>query len=154
MSRPVSSPARSAPALRLLGGARAIPLGAEAGALEISDALDAGLPASALADFQRATALPAAELARLIGVSTKSVGRYLAAPKRRLPASVSDRLYRTARLVELAARVLGDRKDGLGWLRTPQSGLGGRRPLSLLGTDPGAAEVESELLRIEHGFLA
>ena len=90
----------------------------------------------------------------MLGVSTKSVWRYQAAPRHRLPAAVSDRLYRSARLVDLAGSVLGDPEAALAWLREEQPGVGRRRPLDLLATDPGAAEVEAELLRIEHGFLA
>lgn len=154
----MSSPSKAAgpglPGLRLLGGARAFPVRTPATALELSDALGAGLPGSALVEFQRSTRFPAAELARVLGVSTKSVGRYQAVPRQRLPAAVSDRLYRSARLVELAGHVLGSPALGLAWLREEQPGVGGRRPLELLATDPGAAEVEAELLRIEHGFLA
>lgn len=58
---------------------------------------------------------------------------------------VGDRLYRLARLV------LEDDDKALGWLASPQPGLGGRRPADLAHTETGMREIENLLLRIEHG---
>ena len=40
------------------------------------------------------------------------------------------------------------------WLKEPQRGLGNRTPLSLLGTEAGAREVEDLLGRIEYGVFS
>lgn len=40
------------------------------------------------------------------------------------------------------------------WLRKPNRALGGRTPLSLLDTAPGAELVSDVLVRIEHGSFS
>ena len=64
------------------------------------------------------------------------------------------RLYRFARLFALAEEVLEDKEQARDWLRSPQVGLNNRTPLDLMRTEAGAREVESLLVRIEHGVLS
>jgi putative toxin-antitoxin system antitoxin component (TIGR02293 family) len=92
-------------------------------------------------------------LARLLGVSEKTLSRARAA-NARLDPVVSDRLFRVARIGALAIEVLEGEAQAMHWLKRPQIGLGGSTPLSLLTTDVGSAEVEKLLLRIEHGVYA
>ena len=140
--------------LRLLGGSKVFARRTPATPLQLNDVLQAGIPARALIAFKAATEFTVAELSHFLGVSAKSVARYIDAPAKRLPPAPSDRLYRSAKMVDLAAEVLGGKRNALAWLRSAQPGLGKRRPLDLLATDAGARQVEDELLRIEHGFLA
>jgi putative toxin-antitoxin system antitoxin component (TIGR02293 family) len=72
----------------------------------------------------------------------------------RIKPAVSDRLYRTAKIVALAEEVLEDRDQALTWLSSNQKGLGDCMPLDLIETEAGTREVEEELQRIEHGFVA
>lgn len=55
------------------------------------------------------------------------------------------------RFTETATRALGDRAKAERWLRRPCRALGGARPIDLLVDADGAARVEAELVRIEHG---
>jgi putative toxin-antitoxin system antitoxin component (TIGR02293 family) len=75
--------------------------------------------------------------------------------------SESDRLDSDAetrgridRVRHRAEQVFGDAAKAKRWLGKPSRGLGGRTPLQLAETGEGAAAVEAELVRIEHGVYA
>lgn len=70
-----------------------------------------------------------------------------------LTASESDRVLRIARVAKRAESVFEDADKASRWMATPSRILGAR-PLELLGSDAGAADVENELIRIEHGDFA
>ncbi len=135
----------------ILGGKRVLGPAATS-AFAIDALIRAGLPAQALATFKARTHFTNREIAQVLGVSEKTLERTAAAEVIR--PSASDRLYRLARIVELAVEVLCDEQQALAWLREPEHGLGERVPLELLGTDAGAEQVKAELMRIRYGFLA
>lgn len=60
----------------------------------------------------------------------------------------SDRL---ARVRQTARLILADDASVDAWLRTPAPALNGRRPVDLLETDDGAAEVEGLIRGLAHG---
>lgn len=120
--------------------------------LEINDLIQAGFPGQALVALKARTHFTNREVARALGVSEKTVER--AAADTLIKPSTSDRLYRTARIIELATEVLCDEQQALEWLRSPQYGLGGRVALDLLSTDAGTEQIEAELQQIKFGFLA
>lgn len=93
------------------------------------------------------------DFAKILGVSGKMLCR-IRLEEKRLPYFASDRLFRLARLFTMAKRVLGDENGASEWLKRPQWRLGGRVPLDLLETDPGANEVKNVLGRIEYGILS
>ena len=92
-------------------------------------------------------------LAQLLGISEKTLSRARAS-KSRLDPVASDRLFRVARIVALAIRVLESEQSALHWLKRSQIGLGVRVPLALLATDAGCEQVEKLLLAVEHGVYA
>ncbi len=112
-----------------------------------------GLPRRALERFKQATALSDARLATLVGVSGKTLQR-ARGTRQRLDAVTSDRLFRTASLVALAAEALESKERGIAWLSRSQIGLGGKVPFDLMTTEAGSEQVEPLLLRIEHGVYS
>jgi putative toxin-antitoxin system antitoxin component (TIGR02293 family) len=50
-----------------------------------------------------------------------------------------------------ATELLGSREKAGNWLRHPLRALGGTRPLEMLTTEPGYAEVRCVLGRLEWG---
>jgi putative toxin-antitoxin system antitoxin component (TIGR02293 family) len=102
--------------------------------------------------FKANTGLSNSVLSRILGVSDRSINRYNRS--QRMKPSASDRLYRMAKILALAENVLEDREQALNWMSSKQKGLGSQKPLNLIETEAGAREVEEELLRIEHGFVA
>ncbi|OPY70736.1 MAG: hypothetical protein A4E57_00353 [Syntrophorhabdaceae bacterium PtaU1.Bin034] len=120
-----------------------------------------GMPWAALYHVKKQFDLPDETLARIIGVSLRTVARKRSGSQRpdepaakRLSPVESDRLYRFARIVALAEDVFESREDAIEWLNTKQHGLGGAVPINMLQTDAGSREVEELLLRIEHGVIS
>lgn len=137
----------------VLGGRKV--LGKTAGtAFEFTDLIEKGLPHSALEHVKNALKLTDREVSSALDISGKTVSRLRHASRQRLSPSISDRLYRFARLYALAEEVLEDKEQARDWLRSPQVGLNNRTPLDLMRTEAGAREVESLLVRIEHGVLS
>ena len=91
----------------------------------------------------------------LLAVSDISERTYRRRQSRREPltSAESDRLLRIARIAAEAERVFGSPEKSRRWL-TADSCLLGAKPLSLLGFDMGASEVERELGRIDFGDFA
>jgi putative toxin-antitoxin system antitoxin component (TIGR02293 family) len=119
---------------------------------DLIDRLKHGLPPSAFDRLREELGLAAEALARLTGVSTRTLARRR---KRHEPLApdTSERLLRFARLYEIALDVLGDEDEARRWLKTPNVALGGRSPLDYADTEPGAREVEDLLGRLAHGVF-
>jgi putative toxin-antitoxin system antitoxin component (TIGR02293 family) len=143
------------PALvKLLGGNKAIGRKAER-ELDFDDEIRKGFRPQVFLCFKANTGLPNAILARVLGISGRSIDRFGSSKEdARLKPVVSDRLYRAAKILALAEAVLEDREQALQWMSAKQRGLGDKKPFDLIATEAGAREVEDELLRIEHGFVA
>jgi putative toxin-antitoxin system antitoxin component (TIGR02293 family) len=92
--------------------------------------------------------------ASIIDVSERTLARVRKSSHQRLSSVASDRLYRLARIFSLACEVLEDEDQAKEWIRRPQVGLGGEKPLDLLHTEAGAREVEDLLWRIEYGVIS
>jgi putative toxin-antitoxin system antitoxin component (TIGR02293 family) len=111
--------------------------------------IQSGVPARAAFLMKDLLGLRHEELARLLGLSARSLTRLATA--RVLDPVVGDRLYRLARLYALASDVLELEAAAARWLRSPQRALSGRIPLDLAATDAGTRDVELLLGRMEHG---
>lgn len=116
--------------------------------------IERGFPSDALEFLKEALRLSDREISNALDVSTKTASRWRHIDKIRLSTSVSDRIYRFARIFALAAHVLEDKDSAREWLHDKQIGLGGRSPIEMIRTEAGAREVESLLVRIEHGVLS
>ncbi len=117
-----------------------------------------GMPLGVIFHIKKEFNLPDEVIARIIGVSLRTVSRRRKTvkipAKERLSPVESDRVYRFARIVALAEDVFEDKKEALEWLNSPQYGLGGRVPFDMLQTDAGAREVEELLIRIDYGVIS
>lgn len=116
--------------------------------------IEKGFPFGALERVKSVLDLNDELLSVSLGVSAKTTSRWRREGIDRLPVPVSDRLYRFARLFALAEQVLEDGDAAREWLHEEQVGLGGRTPVEMMRTEAGAREVESLLVRIEHGVLS
>ena len=120
-----------------------------------------GMPWATLYHVKKRFDLPDEILARIIGVSLRTVARKRSVSQKqdeptasRLSPVESDRLYRFARIVALAEDVFESKEDAIEWLNSKQHGLGGAVPINMLQTDAGSREVEELLLRIEYGVIS
>lgn len=137
------------PLAHLLGGKATIaPEPATAG--EWVARIQAGLPAASAFAFKEVLDLTNQELASVLGVSPRTLGR-LDRAKSRLDLVSGDRLVRSARLFAIATEVLEKAPAAARWLKSPQRALDGAVPLELAQTDVGSRAVEALLGRMEHG---
>jgi putative toxin-antitoxin system antitoxin component (TIGR02293 family) len=110
-----------------------------------------GLPVRALDHLAQLLQVDRVELARLLGVSLRTLQRK-AGENQRLGPGASDRLARVRRILDLATEVLGEQSKGARWLTSSSRALGGDVPLHMLDTDIGTQRVQQELHQIEFGF--
>ena len=140
--------------LEYLGGTKLLGIPAPRTPFAFHDLVSMGLPARSATFFKKSSGFTNIELSKLLGISEKTFIRWQETPKKPIDPVVSDRLYRTAKILALAAEVLEDKDAARAWLSDPQFGLGNKTPRELLTTDAGARQVEDLLLRMEHGYLA
>ena len=112
-----------------------------------------GLPVGALPALAEGIAVERKALAKVVGISDRTLSRRLA-HSARLSAEESDRTVRLARIVALATDTLGTREKASRWLQSPNRVLEDQTPLSLLDTDSGVRAVETILGRIEYGLYS
>ena len=108
-----------------------------------------GLRVEELDAIQSSLRVPMDQLLPIVGISKATFHRRKLAG--RLDQTESDRVVRFARLIGRAIEVMESGDAGRRWLTTPQTGLGGQRPLDYAATEIGAREVEDLLGRIEFG---
>jgi putative toxin-antitoxin system antitoxin component (TIGR02293 family) len=138
-------------ALERLGGKRllGVEVRAEADFLKV---LERGVPVSALAELTRQEALSPDDIDRLIiPRRTLAHRKAKAQPLNRVE---SERAVRVASVTALAEETFANKDKAQRWLRRPTALLGGKRPLDLLDSEPGARVVEQLLYRIGHGIAA
>jgi putative toxin-antitoxin system antitoxin component (TIGR02293 family) len=112
-----------------------------------------GLPVDTLTLLARELSIERKTLAKLVGISDRTLNRRIAAAARLSPEE-SDRITRLARVVAKTKDTLGTSEKASHWLQNPNRALGGVRPLDLLDTDAGARSVETILGRIEYGIYS
>jgi len=114
--------------------------------------IEAGFAADSVEALRARLGLSIEEMAGLLGMSARTLGRRLEEGK--LTAEESDRLYRYAQLYERAVEALSSEEKARVWLKKEQWALGGRVPLEIARYEPGAREIKNLLGRIEHGIPA
>ena len=138
-------------AFQRLGGKRL--LGVEVrSAADFLKVLERGVPIGALAELTRQEALSPEDVDRLI-IPRRTLA-HRKAKHQPLNRVESERAVRIASLTALAEETFANREKAQAWLRRPTSPLGGRRPLDLSDSEPGARVVEQLLYRIGHGIAA
>ena len=121
--------------------------------LEVVDLIREGFAYRRLRDFQEASGLSTERVARATRIPTRTLSRRQASG--RLTSEESDRLYRVARVFDLAVALFeGDADGARAWMESSQPALGGEVPLDLVATDAGARAVERLILQLEHGVFA
>ncbi len=119
---------------------------------DMSTAIRAGFPVSAVERFHESSGLSIQEIASSLDLNLRRLRRRK--HQGRLARYESDRLYRLARLVALAKHFLGDHERSIHWLRRPNHVLGGAAPLEVVDTELGARQVENVLGRIGYGCIS
>ncbi|HEY1792905.1 MAG TPA: antitoxin Xre/MbcA/ParS toxin-binding domain-containing protein [Opitutaceae bacterium] len=122
--------------------------------LEMARRVEKGIPASAIRLLGKALELGSiAQIAALVQMSAKTAERRVRA-KARLAPDESERVVRLARILSRAETVLESHDNARKWMARPLAILGGRSPLAMSATEPGARAVEQALGRLEHGVYS
>jgi putative toxin-antitoxin system antitoxin component (TIGR02293 family) len=119
---------------------------------DLESAIREGFRPEVVAKVMDSCGLTLKELASSLDLSPRSLQRRR--QRGRLARFESDRLYRLARIVALAKHYVGDDETAARWLRRPNRALGGKSPLELVDTEPGARSVEDVLGRIAYGGVS
>ena len=114
------------------------------------DAVKRGLSIQCLKDFLHETQLPRASVLHVLKVTVREVES-----KHRLTREESERLWRLASIYQKSLALFeGDAERTVRWLTAPQKALGDVSPLKHIVTEPGAAQVQELIGRIEYGVLS
>jgi len=114
--------------------------------------IESGLPFSELETLGKSLDLSLIALSYLVDIAPATLHRRKKAGH--LQVQESDRVVRYERLFSQAAHIFGSDDQALGWLKSPQRGLGGSVPLEYARTEVGAREVEKLLGRIDYGVYS
>jgi len=120
--------------------------------LSLAAKVEDGFAYQSFVRLQKATDLTREQLGALVQVTQRTLTRRKARGK--LNPDESERLLRVARVFDLAVELHeGDRQVARAWLERPNHALDGKVPFDLARTEVGAREVESLVLRLEHGVF-
>lgn len=132
----------------LLGGPKV--LGGISGAAEFVDAVRHGLPYASLEALSAALQADLSAVGDVVGIAPRTLARRK--HEKQLSPIESDRLYRIAYVLHLAASTLGSVDKARIWLQRSNRALGGAVPLACIDTEIGERRVEQVLLQLTHGI--
>ncbi len=113
--------------------------------------LKEGLPAESFDRLRQRLNISDNALAKIVQIPKRTLDRRRQSGK--LRTDESERIFRLARVYDMAESVFGNPKKAESWLKKPARGLGGKIPLEYADTDLGALEVINLLGRVEHGVF-
>ena len=139
---PTAPLARRKPAPTKVGAIAALP------PLEQIDTIRNGVAAQVFDQLAVALGVGKEALARTLNINPQTLRKR---KSRVLSPSEAEKSLRVARVFAMATEVLGSEDKGRQWLNEEIPALSGRRPLDLLDTDVGAAQVTNLLQAIKWG---
>ena len=134
----------------ILGGRKV--LGGITDAADFVLAVRRGLPYASLEALTGALEADLGEVSEVVGIAARTLARRK--HEKQLSPIESDRLYRIAYVMHLAASTFGGLDKARLWMQRDNRSLGGSTPLSLLDTEIGERQVEEVLLQLNHGIYA
>lgn len=135
----------------LLGGAKLLKRMPSSRA-EVHATIVHGIPYSALFFLtDHILVLSEADVATVIGISTRTLRRQKDEPRKKMPTDLASRTWLFAETLSKAVEVFGGKAEAERWLSEPAMGLDGARPIDLLRTVQGAELVNEFLARLEYG---
>ena len=122
---------------------------------DIHAAIVEGVPYGALvALVSEASVLDEEDVARVLGISTRTLRRHTETPRKPMPADLASRAWLFAETLAKATDVFGDKEAAQRWMSQPATGLDRQRPIDLLRTVQGAELVNDFLTRLEYDVYA
>ncbi|MEY9332423.1 putative toxin-antitoxin system antitoxin component (TIGR02293 family) [Pseudomonas protegens] len=112
-----------------------------------------GIPLTAIIKFVSSVPMLKDEqvLAKIIGLSERTLHRRLKTPDEPLNPEQSARAVRFAQVLAKAEDIFGSSEDAQEWMAKPVMGLDGHKPVDLLTNPIGFELVDEFLTRLEYG---
>jgi putative toxin-antitoxin system antitoxin component (TIGR02293 family) len=120
--------------------------------LLIIKTIEKGIPFSIFESIKDVTTLTTNDWADYLGLSSRSLNRYLIQNKTFSPI-YSEKIIELVEVFKLGLEVFGDLNSFNQWLNTPNFALGNIKPSELLKNSYGKEMVINELTGISHGIL-
>jgi putative toxin-antitoxin system antitoxin component (TIGR02293 family) len=98
--------------------------------------------------------LEESDVARVLGISTRTLRRQSETPDKQMPADLASRAWLFAETLAKATDIFGGKEEAERWMSKPATGLDGQRPIELLQTFQGAELVNDFLTRLEYGVYS
>jgi putative toxin-antitoxin system antitoxin component (TIGR02293 family) len=111
-----------------------------------------GIVRNAVDSIAKLLGLSTADLARYLHVSERTLQRY--SFDKELSPELSDRLIQIAKVYAKALEVFEDESTAVDWLKYPNRALGDTVPMDYLDNSSGVEIILDELTRIEYGVFA
>lgn len=119
---------------------------------EVHSAIVNGVPYGALLFLvDRTKGIEEDDIARVLGISTRTLRRQVETPERAMPVDLASKVWLFAETLARATEVFGGKEEAERWMSSHAAGLDGERPIDLLQTVQGAELVSDFLGRLEHG---
>lgn len=112
-----------------------------------------GIGVSYFSALQLHTRLSKTALARLLGIDPGTVDNYKK-NKKKFSGDLAEKILKLHRLFALGEELFGSTAEFLDWLHLPSPGLEGQTPMRMLHSNTGIGEIEKQLQRIIHGYVA
>lgn len=122
---------------------------------DIHSAIVRGIPFASLVFLvEHVTDVVEDDVAKVLGISTRTLRRHTEAPDKQMPADLASKAWLFAETLARATEVFGGKEAAEQWLSRPAMGLDRQRPIDLLQTVQGAELVNDYLTRIEYGVYS
>lgn len=138
-------------AFQKLGGKKLLGVEVRSDA-DFATLVERGVPVASLSELAEREGLSLEDVDRLI-IRRRTLA-HRKAKDQPLNRTESERAIRVAWTTSLAEETFANPDKARAWLRQPMANLGGKRPIDLLDSEPGARVVEQLLYRIGHGVAA
>jgi putative toxin-antitoxin system antitoxin component (TIGR02293 family) len=119
---------------------------------DVHAAIVGGMPYAALFYLtDNIITLSEADVAGVVGISTRTLRRQKETPKKAMPTDLASKTWLFAEILTQATEVFGGKEEAERWMMQKAMGLDGARPIDLLSTVQGSELVKEFLGRLEHG---
>jgi putative toxin-antitoxin system antitoxin component (TIGR02293 family) len=122
---------------------------------DVHAAIVGGVPYGSLVFLvSQVKGLEEADVAKMLGVSTRTLRRQGETPDKPMPADLASKAWLFAETLAKATEIFGGKEEAERWMSRPATGLDGQRPIELLQTVQGAELVTDFLTRLEYGVYS
>jgi putative toxin-antitoxin system antitoxin component (TIGR02293 family) len=119
--------------------------------IDVISQIKKGLPVTSFDTLRQEFGVAIPQLAKTLNINPRTLNRRRQSG--RFNVDESERVYRLARLFQIALNLFKEEGAARQWFGVPKEIFNGETPLSYADTEPGAQEVEKQLRRIAHGVF-